>query len=115
MPQLYIIKIAPQYFCVDNDGGNQGVGYGMMIVIDLMLHLGLMTDFKPNIIEWNDTVVTINYMGRRNRQTNISKCDMKQVVLQTSESDSIKEAFKIVLRPLTTLMRYIALKRLLQI
>ena len=45
IPDFSISKIILHHFCADNDEGESGIGYDMIIDCDLMVHLGLTVDF----------------------------------------------------------------------
>ena len=55
----------------------------MIICHDLMVQLGLVTDFNNKYLAWDDDVVpmkdTRNLLGK----TNLTKCDIKEVVTHT--------------------------------
>ena len=50
MPKYSIGKIILHQFHVDNNEVDLGIGYNMIIGRDLMVHLGLLEDFKGQVI-----------------------------------------------------------------
>ena len=46
MPEFSSIKIINHCFHADNDKGESGIGYNMIIVRDLTVQIGLTVDFK---------------------------------------------------------------------
>ena len=46
MPEFSISKIINHRFNVDNNKGESGIGYNMIIGHDLMVQLGITADFK---------------------------------------------------------------------
>ena len=48
------------HFHVDNDEGESGIGYDTTIGRDTMIQLGLTTDFKRQVLQWNGTTVHMN-------------------------------------------------------
>ena len=83
---------------VDNVQGDEGIGYDMDIVHDLMVQLGMKSDFENQGLEQDDTVVPmkdpVNLIG----QTNLAKRDMREVDFLTEETDSNIEVTEIVLK-----------------
>ena len=51
MPEFSSRKIINHRFHVDNDKGESGIGYDMIIGRDLMLHLDLKANFKCQVIQ----------------------------------------------------------------
>ena len=83
---------------VDNVQGDEGIGYDMDIVHDLMVQLSMKSDFENQGLEQDDTVVPmkdpVNLIG----QTNLAKRDMREVDFLTEETDSNIEATEIVVK-----------------
>ena len=51
MLEFSIIKITLHHFHVDNNEGESGIGYDMIIGRDLMVQLGLSADFKFQVLQ----------------------------------------------------------------
>ena len=51
MPDLSSIKIINHRFHLDNDKGESGIGYDIIIVRDLMVQLGLTDEFKRQVLQ----------------------------------------------------------------
>ena len=57
MPHFSSSKIIEQLFHVDNDKGESGIGYDMIIGCDLMIQLDLMANFKCQVLQWGGYTV----------------------------------------------------------
>ena len=61
-------KIITHSFHVYSTRGDEGIGYDMIIVRDLMVQLGLKYNFGRKILEWEETVVPMkepgNFLGQ---------------------------------------------------
>ena len=57
IPDFSIRKIIQHRFHVDNDKGESGIGYDMIIGIDLMVQLGLSDNFKRQFLQLDGTTV----------------------------------------------------------
>ena len=81
MPELSSSKIINHQFHVYNDIGESGIGYDMVIGRDLMVQIGLMANFKRQVLQWDDATVHIkdprNFLG----QSNLTKCEMREVTM----------------------------------
>ena len=53
IPEFSSSNIISNCFQVDNNEGKSGVGYYMIIVCDLMVQLGLLVDFKRQVLQWD--------------------------------------------------------------
>ena len=84
MPELTSSKIINHCFHVDNVKGESGIGNDMIVDRDLMVQLGLIADFKRQVLQWDGATVhmkeTINLLGK----SNITKHEMSEVVMQTT-------------------------------
>ena len=54
-------KIIDHHFNVDNNKGELGICYDMIIGHDLMVELSLSDNFKPPVLQWD--AVTVPVMG----------------------------------------------------
>ena len=57
MTELSRSKIIEHQFHVENDKGESGIGYDMIICRDLMVKLGLLADFKRKVLQWDGVTV----------------------------------------------------------
>ena len=57
MLEFSIKKILLNHFNVDNNKGELGIGYEIITVHDLMVKIGLMANFKHQVLQWDDTAV----------------------------------------------------------
>ena len=92
MPELSGSKIINHFFHVDNDEGKSGIGYDMIIIRDLMVHLGLTADFKRQVIQWDGTTVRMKESRSLLGRSDLTKREMRKVVMQTAEPASTQEA-----------------------
>ena len=70
------------------------MGYNIITIIDLMLQITVIDDFKLNVTEWGGVVLTMKQQGHSVICTNLYKYDIKQVVMHTSEPYYTKKATK---------------------
>ena len=59
MPVFSCSKIINHRFHVDNNKGESGIGYDMIIGSDLMVKLGLTSEFKHQVLQWDGPTVII--------------------------------------------------------
>ena len=57
MPEFSISKIILHRFYTDKNYGESGIGYDMIISHDLTVPLGLMTNLKRQLLQWDGDVV----------------------------------------------------------
>ena len=88
MPELSRSKIINHCFHVDNHKGKSGIGYDMIIDHDLMVQLGLTSDFKRQLLQWDGDTVQMKDPRNLLGQSNITKRKMRKVVIQTAEPAS---------------------------
>ena len=60
MPELSSINIIRYRFHFDNDKGEYGIGYDMIIGRDLMVQLGLSAYFKSQVMQWYGMTIPMN-------------------------------------------------------
>ena len=92
MPEFSSSKIINHCFHVDNDKSESGIGYDMIISRDLMVHLGLMDDFKRQVLQWDDATVHMKEPRILLGPSDITKREMREVFIQTAEPASTREA-----------------------
>ena len=59
MPELSNIKIILHHFHTNNNEGESGIGYDMIIGRDLMVQLGLLADFKRQVLQQDGAKVPV--------------------------------------------------------
>ena len=57
MQYFYIIRITTHRFHSENEEGDIGIGYDMIIVKYLMVKIWLIENLRHNILEWNENNV----------------------------------------------------------
>ena len=72
--------------------GDSGIGYDMIICHDLMVQLGLMSNFKSQVIQWDGATVHMKEPIGLLRQYDLTKRNMRKEVIQTTEPSSTREA-----------------------
>ena len=55
------INIIPHRFYVDNNEGELGIGYAIIIGSDLMVHIGHSANFRHQVIQLDVSVVLMKY------------------------------------------------------
>ena len=68
----------------------------MIIGRELMIQLGLKSDFGSQILEWDETVIPMKYLGIFLFQTDLTNRDIQDMVMQYTELDSTKKSTAIV-------------------
>ena len=61
-----------------------------------MVQPGLEINFKHQVLSWYNAVVPMKYSSSFLGQYNLNMSDMREVIIQTSEPASTKEATKIM-------------------
>ena len=92
MPESSSINIIYHRFHVNNDKGELGIGYDMIIFHDLMLQIGHTADFKSQVFQWDGKPVYMNEPINLLGQSDLTKGEMSKVVIQTVEPASTQEA-----------------------
>ena len=92
MPFFSSSKIIQHHFHVNNDKGELGIGYDMIIGRDLMLQLGLSNDFKCQVLQWDGVNVPMKEPSGLLGQSDLTSSEMCEVVMKTSEPFSTREA-----------------------
>ena len=64
----------------------------MIIDCDLMVQLGLTAEFKRQVLQWNGATVHMKEHICLIGKSGLNKSEMHEVVMQTIEPDSIREA-----------------------
>ena len=91
MPEFSSSKIISHRFHIDNNEGESGIGYGMIIGRNLMVQLGLSVYFKCQNLQWDGITVPIKEIRDHIGQTYLTSCDMRKLLMQTAEPFSTRE------------------------
>ena len=92
MPEFSSIKIIEHRFHVENEKGESGIGYYTNIGRELMVQLGMEADFKRQVLQWYGTTVHMKEPSGMMGKSDLSKRKMREVVMQTAETDFTREA-----------------------
>ena len=84
MSYFSIRKIILHWFHVDNNEGESDIGYDMIIGCDLMTNMGIMSDFKRQVLPWDGTYVPTKEPGSILGQTYSTIRKMSGAVMHTS-------------------------------
>ena len=96
MPELSGRNIIEHRFHVKNDKGESCIGYDMIIGRDLMVQLGLPVDFKCQVLQWDDLIVPMKEPSGIIGKSDLTSHGMREVVMQTAEPASTREATEIL-------------------
>ena len=83
-------SIIPHRFHVDNNEGELGIGYDMIIGRNLMVQIGLSDDFKRQVLQRDGVTVPMKEPSGLLGQIDLTSCDMQDLVIQTSEPVSAR-------------------------
>ena len=83
MPEFYIINIISYRFHFDNDDSESVIVYYIIIGWDLMVRLLLPTDFKQQVLSWDDDALPMKGPGNFLGQPSLTKRKIHEVVIQT--------------------------------
>ena len=89
-------NIIYQHFHVDSDKTESGIGYVMIIGRDLMVQLGLSSNFKLKVLKWDGEPVPVKELSDLLGKSDLTSCEMCEVVIQTAEPYSTREATDIL-------------------
>ena len=92
MPEFSSSKIINHHFHVNNNKGDLGIGYSMIIGRDLMVQIGLTANFKHQFLQWGGATVHMKEPNSMIGQSNIHKYEMGEVFIQTVEPASTRKA-----------------------
>ena len=59
MTEFSSINIISHRFHVDKNECESGIGYDMIIGYDLMVHIGLLCNFKRQVLQWDGATVSM--------------------------------------------------------
>ena len=74
------------------DKGELGIGYDMIIGRDLMVQIGLTADFKRQVLQWGGATVNMKEPRNLLGQFYLTKREMREVIMQTPELASTRDA-----------------------
>ena len=83
-------KIIHHHFHVDNGIGELGIVNDIVIGRDLMVQLGLLANFKHQIFQSNGIITPMKEPNSLIRKSDITSCDMHEVVIKTLEPFSTR-------------------------
>ena len=63
-----------------------------------MVHIGLTDDFKCQVLQWGGATVHSKYRSNLLGQSDLTKHEMREVVMQTEESASTPEATELMVK-----------------
>ena len=92
MPEFSNSKTINHHFHVDNNKGESGIGYDMIIGHELMVQLGLTDNFKRQLLQWDGATVHMKEQSSLIWKSDLTKCDVRDVVMQNEEPVSTQEA-----------------------
>ena len=98
MPEFFISKIINHSLYVDNDKGESGIGYDIIISRDLMVQLVLTAEFKRQVLQWDGATVHMKEPTGLLEQSNLNNSEMCEAVMQTAEPASTREANEIMVK-----------------
>ena len=84
MPDFSSSKIINHRFHVDNDKGELGIGYDMIIGRELMVKLGLTKKIKHQVLQWDGATVYMKEPSGLLGKYDLTKRDMCEVVMHTA-------------------------------
>ena len=85
-------KITYRRFHGDIYKGQLGIGYDMIMGSDLMVQLGLMANFKHQLLQWYGATVHMKDPGILLGPSNLTKSEMSKVMMHNEEPASTREA-----------------------
>ena len=92
MTEFSISKIILHPCHVENNEGESGIGYDMIIGRNLMVHLGISDKFKNQVLQRGGAISPMKQPSGIIGQTDLTSCEMFEVAIQTAEPDSNREA-----------------------
>ena len=92
MPEFSGSKIIKHKFQVDNEDVNANIGYDMIIGRDLQAKLGCITNFKRNVLTWEDISVPMRSAYTDTDKPRFSRAEIHEIIKQTAEPLATQEA-----------------------
>ena len=81
MPELSSSNIINHRFYVDNEKGESGIGYDIIIGRGLMVQLGLTAKFKRQVLQWDVATVHMKEPIKFPGQSDLTKREISEVVM----------------------------------
>ena len=91
-PKFSSSKIINRRFHVNNDKGELGIGYDMILSRYLMVKLGLTADSKCQVLRWYGATLHMKEPSSFLGQSDLTHREMCEVVIHTAELTSTLEA-----------------------
>ena len=82
MPYFSSSRIINHRFHVENNKGDLGIGYGIIIGRDLMIQLVLTSEFKRQVLQWHGDTVQMKEPRGLLWKPDLNKHDMRKVGMQ---------------------------------
>ena len=92
MPEFSSSKIINHRFHVDNNKGESGIGYDIIIGRGLMVQIDLKADFKRQILQWYGATAHMKEPRNLLGQSGLTRREMREVVMQNAEPSFKREA-----------------------
>ena len=92
MPEFSRSKIITHQFNIDYGKGDSRIVYDMIIGCDLMLQLDQKAKFWNQILEWGEAVIHMKEPRNLLGQLDLTKRDMRELVMQLAEKYFTREA-----------------------
>ena len=77
-------KITSHRFNVNNNEDESGIDYGVISIRVLMAQLGLLEEFKHQVLIWDDITVLMKEPTGLLGQTDPTSYEMRKMVIQTA-------------------------------
>ena len=90
MPEFSSSNIIEHRFNVDNDKGELGISYDMIIGRDLMVKLGLSAEFKLQVLQWDGVTSPMKEPICLLGKSYSTSRKMREVVIQNAEPASTR-------------------------
>ena len=65
--------------------GESGIGYAMIIGSDLLVQIGLLAEFKHQVLQWDGVTVPMKEHSGMLGKSDITSREIYEVVIQTAE------------------------------
>ena len=98
MPKFSRSKINNHRFHVNNDKGESGIGYEIIIGRYLMVQLGLTVDFNHQVLQWYGATLHMKGPSGMLGKSDLNKRGMREVVMHTIEPDSTREDTELMVK-----------------
>ena len=98
MLELSSSKIINHHFHIDNDKGESGICYDMIIGHDRMVQLVLTTNLKRQVLQWDGDTVHMKDPRNLLGQSDLTKRAIREVAMKTAEPDSTREATDLMVK-----------------